>query len=68
MISIQEAQKIAQSRGDSLEVVASICGTDNDLQDLYMQKKLLVECGVTVFSTNVLATKHCVDLLRGSYD
>ncbi len=66
--SIQEAQKIAQSRGDELEVVASICGTDNDLQDLHMQKKLLIECGVTVFSSNVLATKHCVDLLRGSYD
>jgi FdrA protein len=66
--SIQEAQKIARSRGDELEVVASICGTDNDLQDIQMQTKLLIECGVTVFPSNVLATKHCVDLLRGSYD
>jgi FdrA protein len=66
--SIQESQKIARSRGDELEVVASICGTDNDLQDIQMQTKLLIECGVTVFPSNVLATKHCVDLLRGSYD
>jgi succinyl-CoA synthetase alpha subunit len=66
--SILEAQKIADMRGGELRIVASICGTDSDLQDLRLQKKLLVDCGVTVLSSNALATKYCVDLLRGSYE
>ena len=61
--SIREAQRIAEARGETLTVVASICGTEDDIQDLNMQQKLLEDCGVLVFSSNAKATQYCVELL-----
>jgi FdrA protein len=61
--AINKAKEISAQRGSNLEVVASICGTDGDPQDLKMQTQLLVDCGVTVFSSNALATQYCVSLL-----
>lgn len=45
----------AKQRGGKLAVVASICGTDNDYQDLYEQQKKLKDAGVYLCQTNRLA-------------
>ena len=39
-------------RGGRLAVVASICGTDADFQNLEEQRRKLIEAGVYVCSTN----------------
>ncbi len=64
IVAIQKAQKIAQKRGDSLLVVASICGTEGDPQDLALQTKMLKDCGVVVFNGNAQATQYCANLLK----
>lgn len=61
--AIQKAKLIAQKRGDTLLVVASICGTEGDPQDLALQTKMLKDCGVIVFSSNAQATQYCANLL-----
>ena len=62
--AILEARQIAKKRGGHLTVVASICGTDGDPQDLKLQVKLLKEAGVIVFSSNASATSFCAALLN----
>jgi FdrA protein len=62
--AILEARQIAEQRGSSLAVVASICGTNNDLQDLDMQTKLLKDAGAIVFNTNAKAALFCSELLN----
>ena len=61
--AIQKAKQIAQKRGDSLLVVASMCGTEGDPQDLALQTRMLKECGVVVFNSNAQATQYCANLL-----
>jgi FdrA protein len=61
--SIQEAKMMADKAGGELIVVASICGTDGDPQELEMQVQLLREAGVIVFHSNTRATAYCRDLL-----
>ncbi|MFM8319650.1 MAG: acyl-CoA synthetase FdrA [Chloroflexota bacterium] len=61
--AINSAKAIAGLRGDSLLVVASICGTDLDPQGLDRQHKQLEQAGVTVFSSNFQAARFCADLL-----
>ncbi len=61
--AIHDAKRIAKNRGDSLLFVASICGTDDDPQDLSLQTRMLKECGAVVFSSNSLATQYCANLL-----
>jgi FdrA protein len=61
--AIQKAKQIAQKRGDSLFVVALICGTGGDPQDLALQTRMLKECGAVVFSSNAQATQYCLNLL-----
>jgi aryl-alcohol dehydrogenase-like predicted oxidoreductase len=46
--------------------VASICGTDQDPQDLEKQKISLREAGVFLLPSNVLAAGFCRDLLLRS--
>lgn len=62
--SISKAREITRRRGGELAVVASICGTDADPQDLRMQKRMLEENGVTVFQSNARATEYCLQLLK----
>jgi FdrA protein len=62
--AIQEAKRIAQKRGETLEVVASICGTDGDPQDVALQTKMLIDCGVVVFTSNAQAAYYCSNYLR----
>lgn len=63
MDSIREAQRVIRQRGGSLTVVASICGTDSDPQDLKLQEKMLREAGVLVYRSNTRATEVCARLL-----
>ncbi len=62
--AIVEAQQAAQARGGHLTVVASICGTEGDPQDLGLQARMLEEVGVRVFRSSAKAVAFCADLLR----
>jgi FdrA protein len=62
--AILEAKQTAQKRGGNLTVVASVCGTDGDPQDLNLQVKLLKEAGVIVFPSNAKAASFCCAMLK----
>lgn len=62
--AIIEAKLLAQKRGGALTVVASICGTDDDPQDLSLQTRMLKESGVIVFLSNAKAANFCCDLIK----
>jgi len=64
--AILEARRAASQRGGALTVVASICGTDGDPQELGLQTKMLQEAGVIVFRSNAEAASFCCDLLKRS--
>lgn len=64
MQAIQEAQAIRRGQGGALTIVASICGTADDRQDLDLQVEMLRECGAHVFASNARATAFCVRLLE----
>jgi hypothetical protein len=61
--AILEARRLSRQRGGSLTVVASVCGTDSDPQDINFQIKMLKEAGALVFRSNALASAACVELL-----
>ncbi len=61
--AVIEAKKLVKNRGDSLIVVASICGTDEDFQDKSLQISLLEKAGVIVFESNARAAKFCEQIL-----
>lgn len=62
--AIIEAKQIARKHGGNLIVVASICGTDGDPQDVNLQSKLLKEAGVMVFNSNAKSAAFCCELLK----
>ena len=62
--SIGEAKQIANQRGDYLCVAASICGTEEDPQNLKLQAKMLADADVNVFFSNAAATLFCTELLK----
>jgi FdrA protein len=62
--AIIEAKQAAEKRGGHLTVVASICGTDGDPQDLNLQTQMLREAGVIVFQSNARASAFCCRLLK----
>jgi succinyl-CoA synthetase alpha subunit len=62
--AILEARQNSRQRGGSLTVVASVCGTEADPQDLNLQIKMLQEAGAFVFRSNALASAACCELLR----
>jgi len=62
--AILEARQTASQRGGALTVVASICGTDGDPQDLDLQTRLLQEAGAIVFPSNARAASFCCKLLE----
>lgn len=62
--AILEAQDVVRRRGGRLTVVASICGTEGDLQDLSLQRKMLNDAGAIVFDSNAKATTFCAELLK----
>ena len=62
--AIVEARQTAQKRGGHLTVVASICGTEDDPQDLSLQARMLREAGALVFQSNARAAAFCSELLK----
>jgi len=62
--AILETRQVARQRRASLTVVASICGTEDDPQDLSLQAKMLREAGVVVFRSNAKAVTFCCKLLK----
>ncbi len=64
MDSLQEAKAIRSKRGGDLTIVASVCGTEQDPQDMDLQIEMLKECGVLVFPSNARATAFCQRLLE----
>jgi FdrA protein len=61
--AIQRAKAIARNRGDELLVVASICGTEGDPQDIALQTRMLQECADVIFKSNAQAVEYCAKLL-----
>ncbi len=61
--AIRQAKEKAARRGGGLTVVASICGTDSDVQDLEKQKAILLEAGVFLLPSSARAAAFCRDLL-----
>ena len=62
--AITEAKQITKKHGGNLTVIASMCGTDGDPQDLNLQSKLLKEAGAIVFHSNAKAAFFCCELLK----
>jgi FdrA protein len=62
--AIVEARQTARKHGGHLTVVASICGTQGDAQDLDLQARMLREAGVLVFQSNARAAAFCSELLK----
>lgn len=62
--SIKEAKKKMASKGKYLSVIASICGTDKDPQDLGNSKKRLEEIGVIVMPSNAQAVRLVSKILE----
>jgi len=60
---IEGRHRRPKGAGD-LTVVASICGTEEDPQNLSQQSSVLMEAGVHVFWSNARATDCCIELLR----
>jgi FdrA protein len=59
-----EGRKRRPGEAGDIAVVASICGTDHDPQDLALQSRMLREAGVHVFSSNARAASFCSELLK----
>jgi DNA-binding transcriptional MocR family regulator len=59
---IREAKAMVGRRGGRLSVVASVCGTDGDLQDLGYQCKTLEEAGVVLMPSSAQAAEFSLAL------
>jgi hypothetical protein len=57
--AIAKAKREAQKRGGFLSVVTSVCGTDEDPQDLRQQVRRLEDEGAVVFSSSAQAAQFC---------
>ena len=64
--AIHMAKETVERRGSHLTVVASVCGTDLDPQNLILQKKSLEQAGVLVFPSNVQASRFCTRIILAS--
>ncbi len=62
--SILATKQTRKEQGGELTVIASICGTDRDPQDLNLQREMLEDAGVIVFQSNARAALYCSELLR----
>jgi FdrA protein len=60
---ILQARQMTQERGGELTVVASICGTDADPQDLNLQRRLLEDFAAIVLPSSARAALFCAELL-----
>ena len=62
--AVVEGLAKAHADGRDIAVVASVCGTDDDLQCASAQARLLEEAGVTVLPSNAAAVRHALALLE----
>jgi FdrA protein len=62
--SILAAKRDAISQKRHLTVIASITGTEEDAQDIDLQRKMLEEAGVLVTHSNASATILCLEILK----
>ncbi len=62
--AISEGKRGRQKQSGAPAIVASICGTDGDTQDLSLQSRLLREAGVHLFNSNAKAAAFCSELLK----
>jgi FdrA protein len=62
--AIAEAKGRAKERGGYLSVVASVCGTEEDPQDLTGQVRMLEEAGAVVLPSSARAARFCADLIQ----
>jgi hypothetical protein len=62
--AIAEAKEKAAKRGGYLCVVASVCGTEEDLQVLSRQVQLLEEAGAVVFPSSAQSAGFCATLIQ----
>lgn len=61
---IKKAMTMAKQRGGRLVVVASVLGTDADLQDVNVQRQKLRDAGVYVCQTNCRAAMLAGEIIR----
>lgn len=62
--AIREARELARKRGDHLMVLASVCGTSDDLQGLLEQERILSEAGAQVFESSLKAVEAASEVLE----
>jgi succinyl-CoA synthetase alpha subunit len=62
--ALKQTQGKAARRGGCLTVVASICGTDQDPQNLEKQRSILLEAGVFLLPSSALAARFCQLMLQ----
>jgi FdrA protein len=63
--AIAEGRERRPKEAGGLTIVASICGTEGDPQDLSLQSQALIDAGVHVFWSNARATEYCLARLGG---
>jgi FdrA protein len=66
MPAIRKAMEVARAEGRTLAIVASVCGTSDDLQGLEQQKASLREAGVTVLSSNAQASRFAGQIAQAT--
>jgi FdrA protein len=57
--AIRRSRDAVRARGGHLCIVASVCGTDEDVQGLQQQRTALEEAGVQVFASGAQAATFC---------
>lgn len=62
--ALVEVKSQSKKRGGHLCVVASVCGTNKDPQDLGLQVEILHNTGALVFESSALASRFCVEVLK----
>ncbi len=64
IFAIKKSRENVSERGGSLAVVALICGTGDDPQEISKQPALLRDEGIAVFGSICRAAQYCVNLLQ----
>ena len=62
--AIAAAKKEVNRRGGSLSVIASICGTEDDAQDLNRQTQIIEDAGALVFPSSAQAVRFSAQLAK----
>jgi FdrA protein len=58
--------EVARAEGRTLPIVASVCGTSDDLQGLGQQEAALREAGVTILSSNAQASRFAGQIAQAT--